>query len=142
MNPSLARLPTDRPVTTAPSALAIHAFPGRGRGVVATRAIAKGERLERAPVIVLTSAELERLQGTLLARYYFEWGPDDEQGAIALGFGSLYNHSYDANAEYEFREDELAIDYFALRDIAAGEEISINYNNTGELAHTPLSFGS
>ena len=61
MNPSLARLSPARPVTTAPSALAIHAFPGRGRGVVAARAIAKGERLERAPVIVLTSAELERI---------------------------------------------------------------------------------
>jgi SET domain-containing protein len=108
--------------------------------MAATRSIARGERIERAPVIVLNAAELEAIRTTRLARYYFEWGEDDSLGAIVLGYGSLYNHSYEPNAEFEFREDLLAIDYVALRDIRAGEEITINYNNTGEHAAHPIRF--
>jgi SET domain-containing protein len=42
--------------------------------------------------------------------------------------GSLYNHSYTPNAVYAKQYDQLIITYTALRDIAAGEEILINYN--------------
>jgi SET domain-containing protein len=129
-----------RLVAPSPSAVCIVSVPGRGRGVAAARAIARGERIERAPVIVLSASELAAISTTRLARYYFEWGEDDSMGAIVLGYGSLYNHSFEPNAEYEFREDELAIDYLALRDIAAGEEITINYNNTGEHAAHPIQF--
>ncbi len=114
--------------------------PGRGRGVVAARPIAKGELIERAPVIVVDARELEAIRSTRLARYYFEWGENEDQGAIVLGYGSLYNHSYEPCAEFEFRERDHAIDYVALRDIRAGEEITINYNNTGENAHHTIRF--
>lgn len=104
------------------------------------RALRAGERIERAPVIPLTHSELQHVQKTLLARYYFEWGEDHSGGAIALGYGSLYNHAYESNTEYEFHESELAIDFIARRDIAAGEELTINYNNTGTMALAPIRF--
>ncbi len=126
-------------LTCAP-ALAIASFPGRGRGVVALRAFAQGELVERAPVIALSLEDRARITASELAHYYFEWGEDDEAAAIVLGYGSLYNHSFSPNLGYEFREAELAVEFVALRDIAAGEELAINYNNLGDFADDPRSF--
>jgi SET domain-containing protein len=44
-----------------------------------------------------------------------------------MGLGSFYNHAVDPNADHLFRTTELAIDFVALRDIAAGEEVTIHY---------------
>ena len=46
--------------------------------------------------------------------------------ALALGYGSLYNHSYKPNATY--KHGHASISYQALRNIPEGEEICINYN--------------
>lgn len=120
--------------------LTIREFPGKGRGVVATRPFRSGETVERAPVLVVPREEMQSLKQTRLASYYFEWGDDCHEGAIALGFGSLYNHSYEPSARYEFRECEQCLEFLALRDIAEGEEITINYNNLGPSAQRPLKF--
>ena len=58
--------------------------------------------------------------------YVFRW--DEEATALALGYGSLYNHSYDPNATTLERGDELVIT--ATRNIAVDEEIFINYMGT------------
>ncbi len=132
---------TERPAypTSAPS-LAVTSFPGRGRGVVALRAFAQGELVERAPVIALSQEDRMRIHDSQLGRYYFEWGADDEGAAIALGYGSLYNHSFSPNLCYEFHEADFVIEFVALCDIAAGEELAINYNNMGDFADDPLAF--
>ena len=115
-------------------------FEGKGRGVVARRDFRAGDLIERAPVIAIPAEQVPLIKQTRLGSYYFEWGDDCTQGAIALGHSSLYNHSYEPNARYETREAEDVIEIFALRDIASGEEITINYNNLGESAQKPLSF--
>ena len=66
------------------------------------------------------------MEKTSLANYYYNWG--DKGAAIALGYGSLYNHSYCPNAMYVKHYGELLIDYLALHDIPTGAEITINYN--------------
>ena len=99
----------------------------RGWGVFAKRPIACDELIERVPVLVFPKTDLYGPQGTSqLADYVFTW--DDEHVAIALGYGSLYNHSYTPNARYADDDDPNAKRYFALRDIATGEEITVNYN--------------
>ena len=99
---------------------------GKGRGVFARRAIRKGEVIERVPVIVLTLDEYAKsLDSTVLKNYCFAWGKD--QVALALGYGSLYNHSYKPNARYE-DAGPTAKEFIALRAIAEGEEITVNYN--------------
>ena len=115
-------------------------FPGKGRGVVAQRLFRAGETVERPPVLVVPADEAPLIRDTRLAHYYFEWGDDCTQAAIALGYGSLYNHSYTPNARYEFREDEDCLEFIALREIKPGEEITINYNNLGPSAANPLQF--
>ena len=120
--------------------IAVRSIPGKGRGVVAQRQFRAGETVERSPVIVLPATEAPLIRQTRLAHYYFEWGPDCQQAAIALGYGSLYNHSYTPNARYEFRESEECLEFIALRDIQPGEEITINYNNLGPSAANALKF--
>ena len=43
-------------------------------------------------------------------------------------FGSVYNHSYQPNARYEPDFDLNIMEFIAIRDIVAGEEITTNYN--------------
>ena len=97
----------------------------RGRGVFARRDLAAGEVIETCPVIVLGGAdEQEHLDKTHLFDYYFAWG---EHAAVALGYGSLYNHSYHANADHVCDHLHGAIRISAHRPISKDEEITINY---------------
>jgi uncharacterized protein len=77
----------------------------------------------------VAQSELPHLDETVVYNYYFAWGED---GGIAFGFGSLYNHSAEPNARYEknFVRDELEV--FALTEIAAGDEITLNYGRPWE----------
>lgn len=103
-----------------------------GRGVFTAEAIPAGGIIEICPVIFLDPRDTETIHDTHLHDYYFLWG---KQGsAIALGYGSLYNHAAAPNADYGMDFDERTIAFHALWDIAAGEEITINYSQgeTGE----------
>jgi SET domain-containing protein len=98
---------------------------GKGRGVFALKFIPKGTIIERVPIIVLPSkAFVKGMKNKHLNLYFFIWGPD--KVAMSLGYGSIYNHSYEPNARYIYGRDTLS--YKALRDIRPGEEIVINYN--------------
>jgi SET domain-containing protein len=108
--------------------LDVRTVPVKGRGVFALRSFSPGERIESAPVIVVPAAEWPLIEKTVFFHYSYSWGPRLEHAAVALGCGSLYNHSYAPNAEYVRRLAEERIDFLALREIAAGEEITINYN--------------
>ncbi len=99
-----------------------------GRGVFAGEPIQKGDLIEVCPVVICGENDKAHLDQTALYDYYFMWGEQEEQTAIALGFGSLYNHHCPSNAEFIADYDENTIDFYALRYIEAGEEITINYN--------------
>jgi uncharacterized protein len=99
-----------------------------GRGVFSTADIPKDDIIEICPVIVMQTGEMELLDKTTLYDYYFLWGDEVVQCALALGYGSLYNHFAPSCADYVMDFDAHTIDIFAVRDIKAGEEITINYN--------------
>lgn len=101
---------------------------GHGRGMFAVRAFAKGELIERAPIIPIDEKKWPNAAKTILSDYAFDWGEKDEHAAIALGYTSIYNHSYSPNAQLEQMLDELMMEIIAIKDIAAGQEITINYN--------------
>lgn len=121
-------------MTLTPSdAVEVKQVAGKGRGVFARRAIRKGEIIERAPVLVLPLSDVMRGPDdwTGLGNYCFEWGKN--RVALALGFGSLYNHSFNPNARYDDEARRLRIKVFsAIRDIEPGEEVTINYNGDPE----------
>lgn len=99
-----------------------------GKGVFAARTIAPGEVIEICPVIVFPQSQVEFVRQTVLDNYYFDWGNEGDEYAFALGYGSLYNHSYEPNADYDMDFEGETIDIVCLREIAPGEEITINYN--------------
>jgi len=109
---------------TPPLGLCIGPSPGRGRGVFATRAFARGELVEVAPVLVLPAAQQDRLDQTVLDSYVFGWG---DSIAIAFGYGSLYNHSWTPNLEYRKRLAQACIEFVAITDIVLGAEFFTNY---------------
>jgi SET domain-containing protein len=108
---------------TPPSTIRIGEAP-HGRGVFATAAIAKGETIEVCPVLTVEAADANGV----LADYVVDLGDDSDGSALMLGYGSLYNHSENPNAEYVYESDE-AYAFVATRDIAAGEEITISYSD-------------
>jgi SET domain-containing protein len=76
----------------------------------------------------MSGLERKLIDQTLLHDYIFEWGPEKKQCCLALGYISLYNHSYRSNCEYIMDYDENLISIKTVRFILAGEELSINYN--------------
>jgi len=98
-----------------------------GRGVFAGRHIEPGDVIESCPVLVVGPEHVEAIESTGLQGFAFEW---DDGLAFALGFGSLYNHSWTPNARYDHDYDRQLVVYHAIRPIEPGEEITINY--TGE----------
>lgn len=106
---------------------------GKGRGVFARELIPEGTEFEKAPILVLPEGPTLE---TPLIDYVFEWAPD--KVALVLGFGSLYNHSYEPNARYYYGGPKAQL-YVALRDIQPGEEITINYNSDPE-DQAPVGF--
>ncbi|MGB4959487.1 MAG: SET domain-containing protein, partial [Saprospiraceae bacterium] len=63
----------------------------RGRGVFSSIEINEGDLIEVCPVIVIPKSQLPIIHKTVLHDYYFLWGEDMEDCAIALGLGSIYN---------------------------------------------------
>jgi uncharacterized protein len=116
-------------------AIFVASSPIGGRGVFTSKKIYKGDSIEVCPVVVMKVGEMELLDKTTLYDYYFLWENEDETiktCAIALGFGSLYNHAAPSNADYEMDFDLQTIDIIAVKDIEAGEEITINYHGDPE----------
>jgi SET domain-containing protein len=103
---------------------------GKGRGVFAETRIRCGEVIDSSPVIAFPKSQWKYINKTVLHHYCYFWGETFEDGAVVLGLGSLYNHSYEPNAMYVHHLDELTMDYVAIKDIEQGEEITINYNGS------------
>lgn len=97
-----------------------------GRGAFALSAIRKDEIIERCPALEVTDRDVA---GELL-NYVF-YGSAENRRLVAMGYGMLFNHSFQPNVAY-YREDtalgtELVI--YALRDIRKGEELYYNYGD-------------
>lgn len=102
----------------------------RGRGVFTTEPLPEGMLIEISPVLVLNETERVEVEKTRLYNYIFEWGPESRQCCIGLGYLSMYNHSYQANCNYDMDFDDERMRIVTVRDIEAGEELFINYNAT------------
>jgi SET domain-containing protein len=99
-----------------------------GRGVFTMEPIPSGTVVELSPVIVMDATSRALLDRTPLHDYIFEWGVDKAQCCMALGYVPLYNHACPSNCEYEMDYADMTITVTAMRDIEAGEELTINYN--------------
>jgi uncharacterized protein len=133
---------TSRTSTPPPGDASVYAAPSprHGRGVFAGRAIRRGEVVERCPILRIPARDRRLVQKTVLKPYLYE--RDRGAAAIALGLGSLYNHSFDPNAEYELQLAADAVVFRALRDIGPGEEVTISYSDDSDLWFVPRGDGA
>ncbi len=114
---------------TRHTALFISNTDNKGRGVYTKTALQADEIIEVAPVIVMSGEERTLLDKTLLHDYIFEWQPEGKQMCcMALGWVPVYNHAYNSNCEYFMEYDTDTIYIKTVRNIEAGEELTINYN--------------
>ena len=107
-----------------------------GKGVFALENIENGEVIEVAPILVLEFTDFVDTKWNLLFEYYF-WM--DDYVALALGYGSMYNHSKDANCKYELNRENQTITFTAIKDIKVNEEIFFNYKGSSN-EKAPLWF--
>lgn len=110
------------------SSLRVVRIPGKGRGLVAGRALPRGHLVDVAPVLVIPARSTDAVQGTVLGHYTFSW--DEQTGSVALALGrvSLLNHSYDPNLAAEKRLSARTIAFVTLRHVGKGEELTLNYH--------------
>lgn len=111
---------SEEPITP-PATIEIREGP-LGRGVHAVRDIPEGETIEVCPTVEMGEEDV----GAGLGDYVIASNSDPKANVLMLGYGSLYNHSFDPCAEYQQHTDD-SLAFVALRDIAAGEEITIDY---------------
>lgn len=121
------------------SKLEVRSTKNKGRGVFARARFEQGEILEAVPVIVIPRGQIHHVVQTVMDQYVFKFGEEEEHVAIALGYGSVYNHSFSPNATFVTSWNDQQIRFFALADIEEGEEITVNYNGEPE-DQTPIWF--
>ncbi len=104
----------------------------KGRGVFAARRFGPGETVEECPVVLFRKA-----YGALhkeLKTIVFHWPAPEGAAAtqaLALGYGSLYNHANPSSLRYETDAEALVLRLVAVRSIEPGEELTVNYNADG-----------
>lgn len=111
-----------------------------GRGVFAASNIQKGELIEKCPVIAISEHDTAHISEESLVTYMYYFGEKKERSAVALGFGSIYNHTDAPNAMYKENYQEQVIEFWAIRDIKKNEEITVNYSQESRDKKRPLWF--
>jgi len=101
--------------------------PDHGVGVYAKTAITNGELIEVAPLILVDS---DVMAVSNLNDYVYTINKEEDLYAVALGYGSLYNHSDTPNAEWnmDIKKEQLRI--IASEDIQEGQEIKVSYGSS------------
>jgi SET domain-containing protein len=96
-----------------------------GLGVFAAQDIPDGQIIEKCPLLRLDIDEKD----VLLADYRFWWIEAEKRlyYVMALGYGSLYNHSNNFNAYFHSNKETFTIDFITTKDIKKGEEIFVDY---------------
>ncbi len=113
-----------------PGGISIQQSNIHGRGVFACRKFKSGTVIETAPLILLSATDKAFLQGTSLFSYYFLIENADTPAALGLGYSSVYNHSYDPNAEYTINLKNATLVIKACKTIFPNHEITLNYNGS------------
>ena len=120
-----------------PSKIYVDNSPIHGLGVFAKEQILVDEIFEICPVIDLGMKFGE--SSHILIDYRFNWpqGVNEwTKQVVTAGFGMLYNHSNNSNANWRSNFDTNSFEFYATKDINPGDEIfvwygDINYWNDG-----------
>ena len=108
----------------------------KGRSVYTGIQISPGDTIEICPIILIPEEQKETIHETIIHDYYFIWPSGGI--ALALGLGSIYNHSSTPNSEVVFDLENEEIIINCLTAISPGDEIVIDY--TGGTREVDLWF--
>ncbi|KAJ9476404.1 SET domain-containing protein [Pseudozyma hubeiensis] len=130
---SLLRYPPSTPHLNAFGLVIKDSPTGSGRGIYATQCIASETVVEISPVLLFPPAEYRDYGSkTQLDGYTFIWkrtGKDTAIMALALGLGSLFNHSARPNVKWTLDDKTHSIRYETVRRVDEGEELVISYGS-------------
>ena len=99
----------------------------KGRGVFAAKVFKAGELVELCPVVIFNNPTLniEQIQNII-----FSWdgltGSNKNIAAIALGYGSLYNHNNPSNMRY-IVEYPNVLSFYTVLDVNVRNMKSITF---------------
>lgn len=117
------------------NALLVRQTEAAGRGVFAQNDLKAGTLLDVSHVL-LFPAKQYAMHGkfTELDSYTYVWSKTEEGSvmALALGIGSLFNHSGTPNVSFFLDKQADVIRYTLMRSVCAGEELCISYG-TGRM---------
>lgn len=103
--------------------LRVRPSPISGYGVFAEDAIKKGDTVEECPILYIR----EDRQPNIADISFYDTKEDTY--LIALGCGSIYNHSDDCNLFQTIDHKAAIMIFHASRDIEAGEELTHLYSD-------------
>lgn len=97
----------------------------KGWGVFTDSVIHKNDVVEVCYCII------DNYETSALKDYVFSVNGNTMDVCHCLGYGAIYNHSYDNNIIWEaiHYESYILIEFTAARDIEIGEELCHNYSN-------------
>jgi len=113
---------------------------GRGRGVFTAESLNADDLIEICPIIKLPDGQLSHIDQTILYDYYFLWEESGYRGCIVLGYGSIYNHNNNPNADVIFDYGDSIIKIVSNQEIEAGSELFIDYTGNGLTKESDLWF--
>ena len=104
-------------------------FPGMGRGVVAREDIEQNTVIAEYELLILSTEDTKLISNTILATYTYTFNQETAQDCIALGEGSLFNHSDSPNIGYQIinKNEKSVLRISSLRKIQSGEQLFIDY---------------
>lgn len=110
-----------------------------GRGVFAAAPIEVGAQFHTAQLLVFPLSDYDALQQTVAGHYVFHVSDDPDDGpntvnGLAMSPISFINHSRTPNCSFAVNEASQTISFSALRNIAEGEELTIDYGDFAERA--------
>ena len=108
-----------------------------GRGVFADFPIAAASPFHVAHLLVFEPEQQAALEGTAAAHYVFHISdepgdPPRTRTGLAMSPISFINHARPANTAFTVNPSAQTITFSALRDIAEGEELTIDYGDFAE----------
>jgi hypothetical protein len=112
----------------------VRSSPIHGRGAFAGGMLRRGEVFHTAHMLVFDCAQSAAIARTAAAFYVFHVDdcpgePEHEVTGIALSPISFVNHARPCNASFAVDAVSRTVSFTALRDIPAGEEITIDYGD-------------
>lgn len=94
-----------------------------GRGVFSTKKIKKGDLIFIDPILLIKENHIS--VKSIVYSYWYAF--DKKHNCLALGKGSLFNHSLTPNVKGKLNKKNKTLSFFALQNINKNEQLFINY---------------